>query len=68
MPPATELVLRLTSGMASVVERDRGLRLEKAPQLHAFHFPMAWHQRQNTDPRHVWLREAMRSTRAGLIG
>jgi len=35
----------------------------KAPQeLHPFHFLMAWHPRANTDPRHVWLREAMRST------
>jgi hypothetical protein len=23
---------------------------------------MAWHPRLNSDPRHVWLREAMRST------
>jgi DNA-binding transcriptional LysR family regulator len=62
----TELVLTLTSGMSSVVRRDRRLRLVKAPQeLHAFHFLMAWHPRQNTDPRHVWLREAIRSTSAG---
>jgi DNA-binding transcriptional LysR family regulator len=67
--PGTELVLTLTSGMTSVVKRDRRLRLVKAPQeLHAFHFLMAWHPRHNTDPRHVWLREAMRSTMAGLNG
>ena len=67
--PGTELVLTLTSGMSSVVKRDRRLRLVKAPQeLHAFHFLMAWHPRQNTDPRHVWLREAIRSTTAGLNG
>jgi len=30
--------------------------------LHPFHFLMAWHPRLNSDPRHVWLREAMRST------
>ena len=67
--PGTELVLTLTSGMTSVVKRDRRLRLVKAPQeLHAFHFLMSWHPRQNTDPRHVWLREAFRSTSAGLNG
>jgi DNA-binding transcriptional LysR family regulator len=67
--PGTELVLTITSGMTSVVKRDRRLRLVKAPQeLHAFHFLMAWHPRQNTAPRHVWLREAMRSTIAGLNG
>jgi DNA-binding transcriptional LysR family regulator len=67
--PGTELVLTLTSGMTSVLKRDRRLRLVKAPQeLHAFHFLMAWHQRQNTDPRHVWLREVIRSTSAGLNG
>jgi DNA-binding transcriptional LysR family regulator len=67
--PGTDLVLTLTSGMTSVVKRDRRLRLVKAPQeLHAFYFLMAWHQRQNTDPRHVWLREAIRSTTAGLNG
>jgi DNA-binding transcriptional LysR family regulator len=67
--PGTELVLTLTSGMTSVVKRDRRLRLVKAPQeLHAFHFLMAWHPRHNTDPRHVWLREAMRSTSPGLDG
>jgi DNA-binding transcriptional LysR family regulator len=67
--PGTELVLTLTSGMASVVKRDRMLRLVKAPQeLHAFHFLMAWHPRHNTDPRHVWFREAMRSTIADLNG
>ena len=65
--PGTELVLTLTSGMASVVKHDRRLRLVKAPQeLHAFHFLMAWHPRQNSDPRHVWLRQAMRSISAGI--
>jgi DNA-binding transcriptional LysR family regulator len=59
----TELVLTLTSGMTSVIKNDRRLRLVKAPQeLHAFHFLMAWHPRLNTDPRHMWLRAAMRST------
>jgi hypothetical protein len=39
----------------------------KAPrELHPFHFLMAWHQRLNSDPRNVWLREAMRSTTAAL--
>jgi DNA-binding transcriptional LysR family regulator len=65
----TELVLTLTSGLTSVVKRDRKLRLVKAPpELHAFHFLMAWHPRLNTDPRHVWLREAVRSTTSGLNG
>src|SRR6516165_4558080 len=64
--PGTELVLTLTSGMTSVVKGDRKLRMVKAPQeLHGFHFLMAWHPRLNTDPRHVWLREAMRSIAAG---
>jgi DNA-binding transcriptional LysR family regulator len=67
--PGTELVLTLTSGMTSVVRRDRELRLVKAPhELHPFHFLMAWHPRLNTDPRHVWLREAMRSTTGALDG
>jgi DNA-binding transcriptional LysR family regulator len=65
----TELVLTLTSGMTSVVKADRKLRLVKAPQeLHAFHFLMAWHRRLNADPRHVWLREVLRSIAAGLNG
>jgi DNA-binding transcriptional LysR family regulator len=63
----TELVLTVTTGLSSVVKRNRELRLVKAPrELHAFHFLMAWHQRLNTDPRHLWLREAMRSTVAAL--
>lgn len=63
----TELVLTLTSGMTSVVKRDRRLRLVKAPQeLHAFHFLMAWHPRLNSDPRHLWLRDAIRSTTANF--
>jgi DNA-binding transcriptional LysR family regulator len=63
----TELVLTLTSGLTSVVKGDRKLRLVKAPQeLHGFHFLMAWHPRLNTDTRHAWLREAMRSTAARL--
>lgn len=65
--PGTELVLTLTRGMKSVVHRDRRLRLVKAPQeLHAFHFLMAWHQRHNADPRHVWLRQVIRSISAGI--
>jgi DNA-binding transcriptional LysR family regulator len=65
----TDLVLTLTSGMTSVVKGDRKLRLVKAPQeLRPFYFLMAWHPRLNTDPRHVWLREAMRSITAGLNG
>jgi DNA-binding transcriptional LysR family regulator len=59
--PGTELVLTLTSGMTSAIKNDRRLRLVKAPQeLQAFHFLVAWHPRLNSDPRHVWLREAMR--------
>jgi DNA-binding transcriptional LysR family regulator len=65
--PGTELVLTLTSGMTSVIKADRRLRLVKAPQeLHPFYFLMAWHPRLNSDPRHVWLRGAMRSTTRGL--
>jgi DNA-binding transcriptional LysR family regulator len=60
--PGTELVLTLTSGMTSVVKRDRRLRLVTAPQeLHGFHFLMAWHPRLNSDPPHVWLRQALRT-------
>jgi DNA-binding transcriptional LysR family regulator len=67
--PGTELVLTLTGGMTSVIKHDRRLRLVKAPQeLHAFHFLMAWHPRLNSDPRHVWLRGAMRSTAGALDG
>src|ERR1700677_1651374 len=67
--PGTELVLTLTTGMTSVVKRDRRLRLVKAPrELHAFHLLMAWHPRLNSDPRHVWLRSAMRSTTGALHG
>jgi DNA-binding transcriptional LysR family regulator len=63
----TELVLSLTTGMTSVVKADRKLRLAKAPEeLQPFYFLMAWHPRLNSDPRHVWLREAMRSI-AGAV-
>src|SRR5712691_5540736 len=63
----TELLLTLTSGMTSVVRRDRELRLVKAPhELHPFHLLMAWHPRFDADPRHVWLREAIRSTTRAL--
>ena len=65
--PGTELVLTVTSGMHSVVRGNRELRVVKAPhELHPFHFLMAWHPRLNSDPRHVWLREAMRSTTDAL--
>jgi len=65
--PGTELVLTLTSGMTSGIKNDRRLQLVKSPQeLQAFHFLMAWHPRLNTDPRHVWLRGAVRSTAAAL--
>jgi DNA-binding transcriptional LysR family regulator len=61
--PGTDLVLTLTSGMAPMVKADRRLRLVEAPpELHGFHFLMAWHPRHNSDPRHVWLRQAIRST------
>lgn len=64
---STDLVLTLTNGMRSAVEGDHRLRLVKAPkELQAFHFLMAWHPRLNTDPRHLWLREAMRSAIATL--
>jgi DNA-binding transcriptional LysR family regulator len=65
--PGTELVLTLTSGLTSVVQADRKLRLVKAPhELHPFHFLMAWHPRLSSDPRHVWLRAAMRSATESL--
>jgi DNA-binding transcriptional LysR family regulator len=65
--PATELILTITSGLTSVVKANRKLRLVKAPpELHAFYFLMAWHPRLTSDPRHLWLREAVRSTTMGL--
>jgi DNA-binding transcriptional LysR family regulator len=65
--PGTELVLTVTSGMSSAIRGNRELRVVKAPhELHPFHFLMAWHPRLNSDPRHLWLREAMRSTTAAL--
>jgi DNA-binding transcriptional LysR family regulator len=61
--PGTELILTLTSGMTSMIKNDRRVRLVRAPrELHAFHFLMAWHPRLESDPRHAWLRGAMRST------
>jgi hypothetical protein len=61
--PGAELMLTITSGVRSVVEGNRELRVVKAPQeLHAFHFLMAWHPRLNTDPHHLWLREAVNSS------
>jgi DNA-binding transcriptional LysR family regulator len=67
--PGTELVLTLTSGMTSAVLGNRELRLVKAPhELHPFHFLMAWHPRLNSDPRHMWLRQAMRSATVALDG
>jgi hypothetical protein len=65
--PGTEVVLTVTSGMHSVVRGNRKLRVVKPPrELHSFHFLMAWHPRLNSDLRHVWLREAMRSTSDAL--
>jgi DNA-binding transcriptional LysR family regulator len=65
--PGRELVLTVTSGLRSVIEGNRDLRVVKAPQeLHSFHFLMAWHPRLNTDPPHLWLREAIGSITAGL--
>ena len=65
--PGTELVLTLTSGMTSAAKRNRDIRLVRAPQeLHPFYFLMAWHPRLDTDPPHVWLRQAMRSAAGSL--
>ena len=65
--PGTDLVLTVTSGLRSVIKENRELRVVKAPhELHSFHFLMAWHPRLDSDPRHVWLREVMRSTTAAL--
>jgi DNA-binding transcriptional LysR family regulator len=59
--PGTELVLTITSGMTAAIKRNRDIRLVKAPQeLRPFYFLMAWHPRLDSDPPHVWLREAMR--------
>ena len=59
--PRTDLVLTVTSGMRSAIERIPELRIVKAPkELHGFHFLMAWHPRLTTDPRHAWLRETLR--------
>ena len=61
--------MNLTNGLTSVVQGDRKLRLVKAPhELQPFHFLIACHPRLNTDPRHVWLRAALRSTTENLEG
>jgi hypothetical protein len=50
-----------------VVRGNRELRVAEAPrELHRLHFLTAWHPRLDSDPRHVWLREAMRSTTDAL--
>ncbi len=65
--PGTAMVLTLTSGMLGMVERDPNLRLVKAPkELRRFHFNMVWHPRLNADPRHAWLREAIRRSASEL--
>jgi DNA-binding transcriptional LysR family regulator len=65
--PGTELVLTATSGLMPAVKANRKLRLVKAPQeLRPFFFLMAWHPRVNTDPRHQWLRAALRTISATL--
>lgn len=65
--PDTELVLTLTSGMKQAVHRDSHLRLVKAPpELRPFHFLMVWHPRLTTDPRHTWLRKAVRQAADNL--
>jgi len=65
--PGTELVLTATSGLMPAVKANRKLRLVKAPQeLRPFFFLMAWHPRVNTDPRHQWLRAALRTISARL--
>ena len=59
--PGTELVLTITSGMTAAIKRNLDIRLVKAPQkLRPFYFLMAWHPRLDTDPPHVWRREALR--------
>jgi len=66
--PGTELVLTLTTGMTSAVKRNRDIRLVRAPQeLRPFYFLIAWHPRLNSDPPHMWLRQAMRSAAASLL-
>jgi hypothetical protein len=48
--------------MRSLVEGNPQLRLVKAPtELVGFHFLMAWHPRLDSDARHAWLREAVKS-------
>jgi DNA-binding transcriptional LysR family regulator len=60
--PDTQLVLTVTKSMRSVIQRDRRLRVVRAPkELHPFHFLMAWHPRLQTDPRQMWLRDALRA-------
>ncbi len=64
--PGTELVVTATSGLTRMIQANRKLRLVKAPkELHPFHFLMAWHSRLNSDPRHQWLREAVRAAAVG---
>jgi hypothetical protein len=65
----TDLALTFTSGMSSIVGRDPNVRLVKAPrELRGFHFLMAWHPMLNTDPRHTWLRGAIRLATEAFIG
>jgi hypothetical protein len=53
-------------GLNSVQLQFQEKTMEAPQELHAFHFLMAWHPRLNIDPRHLWLRGAMRSTIATL--
>jgi hypothetical protein len=43
-------------------KRSQGAACESTARITHFSFPEAWHPRLNTDPRHVWLRKAVRST------
>jgi len=66
----TDLVLTLATRMADVLAPMLGLRRLPPPvELGGFSMWMAWHERQQADPAHAWLRAVVaQTTREGRRG
>jgi len=68
MVERSHLIATLPRSMCELLVDRRTIRLIRPPsEAKPFRYVMVWHQRQQVDPRHIWLRRAMKQMTDNLL-
>jgi DNA-binding transcriptional LysR family regulator len=68
MVATSELIVTLPMSLAAMLINPETTRLVKPPkEVEGYRYVMVWHRRQETDPRHTWLRQSVQRATVDLV-